>query len=130
MLTTRSLKPLNILSLPRLLQAPHVSPLPRKENQPHGLQQGCTNIGQNVAVATKFFTLAPNVYGSSEWNLLHITQLTSRISRCFPDFLLKVRAFLVKSMCLTSQLESLPNLALPFVTLTHSICRFDVLTDL
>lgn len=99
----------NILSLPRVLQAPHVSPVPGKKSQPHGLQQGCTNIGRNVSVATKFFTLAPSVYGSSERNLLHVTLLTSWILRCFPDFLLKICAFLVYRMCFTSQLESLPN---------------------
>ena len=33
------------------------------------LSQRCTNSGHQVAVATKCFTLAPNVCGYSVWNL-------------------------------------------------------------
>jgi hypothetical protein len=43
------------------------------------LSQRCTNSGHQVAVATKCFTLAPNVCGSSVWNLLHVTILVSRV---------------------------------------------------
>jgi hypothetical protein len=32
----------------------------------------CTNSGRQVARATTFFTVAPNVSGSSVWNLLRV----------------------------------------------------------
>ena len=47
---------------------------------------GCINSRRLVAVATKFCTLAPNIYGSSIWNHLHVTILVSRIFMCFRFF--------------------------------------------
>jgi len=40
--------------------------------------QGWTNHGCLVAMATKFCIMVSNIYGSSVWNLLHVTFLTSR----------------------------------------------------
>jgi hypothetical protein len=45
------------------------------------LSQGCTNPERQVAVATKFLTVAPNIWGSAVWNLLHVVLLTPRILR-------------------------------------------------
>jgi hypothetical protein len=42
------------------------------------LGQELTNSSRQVARATTFFTMAPNIYGSSVWNLLHVTLLASR----------------------------------------------------
>ena len=47
----------------------------------HILYQVFTNTGSQVAVATKFCALAPNTYGSSIWDLLHVDLLASRILR-------------------------------------------------
>ena len=45
----------------------------------HGwLCQGCTNPGHQVARATKFCTVAPNICGSSVWYLLDVTVLMQR----------------------------------------------------
>lgn len=35
------------------------------------LRQGCTNSRGQVTMASEFFTLALNIYSSSEWNFLH-----------------------------------------------------------
>lgn len=48
--------------------------------------RGCTNPGCQVAKATKFCMVAPNTCGSSVWNLLHVTQLASRILRWLLEF--------------------------------------------
>jgi hypothetical protein len=45
------------------------------------VMQVCTNPGPQLAQATKFCTMAPNICGSSIWNLLHVTLLASRILR-------------------------------------------------
>jgi len=50
------------------------------------LIQGCTNPGRRFAMTTVFYTGAPNIVGSSVYILLHVTFLTPRIFRCFPDF--------------------------------------------
>lgn len=42
--------------------------------------------GSQVAVATKFSKLAPNVCGFLVWNFLHFTIMTPRILRLLPDF--------------------------------------------
>ena len=43
------------------------------------LGQGCTNFGLEVAVASAFYTVVPNVCVYSVWNLLRITFLVPRI---------------------------------------------------
>ena len=43
------------------------------------LVQGCTNSGLEVAVASAFYTVVPNVCVYSVWNLLRITFLVPRI---------------------------------------------------
>lgn len=35
------------------------------------LNQGCTNLGRQVAMATKFCTVAPNICGALVWNFFH-----------------------------------------------------------
>jgi hypothetical protein len=42
-------------------------------------------VGQ-VARVTKFYTVAPNICGSSVWNLLLVTRLVPRILRRLLDF--------------------------------------------
>jgi hypothetical protein len=37
-----------------------------------GIDQGCTNPGHHIGPATKFFTVAPKICGSSVWNLLNL----------------------------------------------------------
>jgi len=49
-------------------------------------QRGCTNARGQVARATKFCTLAPDICGSLVWNLLHVTNLAPRIFRWLLDF--------------------------------------------
>ena len=39
------------------------------------VQQGCTNPGSRVTLTNKFYTVAPDIYGSSVWNLLRVTVL-------------------------------------------------------
>jgi hypothetical protein len=51
------------------------------------LGQGCTSTRCQVAMATKFCTVAPNVCGCSEWNVLHVIHLVPRIFRVGPGFL-------------------------------------------
>jgi hypothetical protein len=38
-------------------------------------------------MATKFFIVAPNIYGLSIWNLLHVTVMVLRILRWLLDVL-------------------------------------------
>lgn len=38
-------------------------------------ERGLTNLGHQIAWATKFCAMTPNVVGSSEWNWLHVTLL-------------------------------------------------------
>jgi hypothetical protein len=53
--------------------------------------QGCTNPERQIAVAPKFCAVAPNICGSSVWNLLLVTLLASRNLRRLLDFW-KIRA--------------------------------------
>lgn len=41
----------------------------------------CTNPGHQVARATEFCSVAPNILGSLEWNLLCVTLLVLRVLR-------------------------------------------------
>jgi hypothetical protein len=41
------------------------------------VNEGCTNHGRQVAMATKFCTVATNICGLSVWNWLHVSVLTS-----------------------------------------------------
>jgi hypothetical protein len=43
--------------------------------------QGCTNSRLQVALPTKFCKVAPNICGSSVWNLLHVMLLALKILR-------------------------------------------------
>jgi hypothetical protein len=49
-------------------------------------KQGYTNPGRQVAVATNICAVAPDICGSSVWNLLHVTHLAPRILRRLLDF--------------------------------------------
>ena len=46
-----------------------------------GLCQGCTNPECQIVMATKFYTVKPNICGSSIWNFLHVTFLAPTIFR-------------------------------------------------
>jgi len=50
------------------------------------LNQGYTNPGCQVDVATKCCMVTPNVDGTLAWNILHVTILEPRILRWLPDF--------------------------------------------
>ena len=45
-----------------------------------------TNPRRRATVTTKHYTVAPNIWRSSVWNLRQVTLLMHRIYRCFPDF--------------------------------------------
>lgn len=45
------------------------------------LHQACTNPGRQIAWATKYCTVAPNIFGSSVWNSCHVTIPAPRILR-------------------------------------------------
>ena len=45
------------------------------EQSIYSLSQGCTNPGHQVARTPKFFKVAPNLYGSSIRDLLHVILL-------------------------------------------------------
>jgi len=58
-----------------------------KTASPHnGLLHAYINAGRQVAVATKFCTVAPNICGSSVYNLLYVAFLTPNILRWRLDF--------------------------------------------
>jgi hypothetical protein len=46
----------------------------------------CTNLSCHIAQPTKCCTVVPNVCGSSECNVFHVTLLVSRILRWLLDF--------------------------------------------
>lgn len=48
--------------------------------------QWCTNPRHQLTMATKFFKIAPNICGSSVWNLLCVTILAPKIWRCLQGF--------------------------------------------
>jgi len=48
--------------------------------------QRYTNPGHQIARATEFCSVAPNVLGPLEWNLLHVTLLALRVLRWLLDF--------------------------------------------
>lgn len=48
--------------------------------------QVCTNPGHQITQVTKFCMLAPNICGSSGWNLLHVTLLLPRSLRLLLEF--------------------------------------------
>jgi hypothetical protein len=50
------------------------------------VHQGCRNPVRQVAQATKFCTVAPDICGSSEPNLFHFILLTPRILMWLPEF--------------------------------------------
>jgi hypothetical protein len=50
------------------------------------LMHSCRDFGRQVAVATKFLTLMPNISGSLVWNFLHVTLLARRILTTFLCF--------------------------------------------
>lgn len=51
-----------------------------------GLEQGCTNDGRQVAVATKFCDVAPSIDGFVLWNVLHVTLMAPGILRWLQIF--------------------------------------------
>jgi len=50
------------------------------------VEQGRTHPGRQVARATKFCAVEPNIYGSSVWNWLHVIHLAPRRLRWHLDF--------------------------------------------
>jgi len=47
------------------------------------IDQMITNPGRQVVGGTKFFTVVPNICGSSEWKFLHFALPAPRILRWF-----------------------------------------------
>ena len=37
------------------------------------MNQGCTNPGRQVAMASKYFTVTPNIFGPSVCHVFHVT---------------------------------------------------------
>jgi len=66
----------------------HLLPKAQKRCKSYQISQAevHTNRGHQVAVATKFCTEAPNVCGTSEWNLLHVALLSPRGKKWLLDF--------------------------------------------
>jgi hypothetical protein len=52
----------------------------RELKQSELIGQGCTNPGRQVAVTIEFCAVAPYIYASSVWNVLHFTLLGRRIT--------------------------------------------------
>ena len=50
------------------------------------LKAQCTSPWRHVGQATKFSTVAPNIFGSSEWKLFHVTILAPTTVRCLLHF--------------------------------------------
>ena len=74
----------------------------------------CTVRGGQIAWATELCmpTLAPNICGSSEWNLSHITLLAPENLDRLIDFFGKICAFLLCRICETmfmKRRKSLPK---------------------
>ena len=51
------------------------------------VNKGFRKPKSQAALLTKFYRLAPNNFGPSAWNLLHITILTPKILKWLLDFL-------------------------------------------
>jgi hypothetical protein len=64
-----------------------------------GYDQGCTNPGHQVIRSTKICTAAPNMCGSSVWNLLHVTFLAPRILRRLLELWKSVDPWLLLNRC-------------------------------
>jgi hypothetical protein len=76
------------------------------------LHQECTNPGWQVTVATKFCTVAPNICGSSVWNLLYVICLAPIILRWPLDFW-KTKVALIH----TAKIVKIPFLQVPHMFL-------------
>jgi hypothetical protein len=62
-------------------QSTHLTYLNYVDSFSYAHNQGCTDAESHIAEATKFCTVASNIYGSSVWNLFHITHLAHIILR-------------------------------------------------
>lgn len=51
------------------------------------IKRGYTNAGHQIAMATRSYTVAPNIFVPSVWNLLLVTLLAPQILRNSPRFL-------------------------------------------
>ena len=61
--------------------------------------EGCTNPGCQVARTTKFCSVAPKIFESSVWNLLHVTVRAPKIMSWLQDFFWKICAPLNLIVC-------------------------------
>lgn len=70
--------------------------------------QGCTRTERQVAIATKFYSVPPNICGSELWNLLYVTLLTPGILNGFHKYL----TCCVISCCTASEnkLDNIPQI--------------------
>jgi hypothetical protein len=59
----------------------------------------CTNPRRHFVLATKFYTVASNISGSSVWNLLDVTLLVPRSLRLLVDFLLEKCGIMTYKIC-------------------------------
>jgi len=50
------------------------------------LENGCINLGRQVARKTKFCTVASNICGISAWSLFHVCLLAPKILSWILDF--------------------------------------------
>jgi hypothetical protein len=51
----------------------------RLRQKKHRVEQGHTHPGRQVARATKFCTVLPDIYASAVWNWLHVTHMAPRL---------------------------------------------------
>jgi hypothetical protein len=51
----------------------------------HVCKAGCTKTKRQVAWATNFLTIVPNIYGFSVWNLLYVTLLAPGLAPTFSE---------------------------------------------
>jgi hypothetical protein len=72
--------------LGHILPESYPQPLMDQRHKAVPLNQGCENPGRHIAMICVFYTLAPNMFGSSVWELLLFTLLAPRILRCLLDF--------------------------------------------
>jgi len=59
-------------------QNTHLLYLNYDENFNDAYNQGCTDAESHIVGATKFRTVASNIYGPLVWNLFHITHLAPK----------------------------------------------------
>jgi hypothetical protein len=69
------------------------------------VEQGRTHPERQVARATKFRTVVPNIYGSSVWNWLHVIHCSPRRLRWHLDFSLTSASLAWQNECVRNSIR-------------------------